>query len=68
MSYSHLKIADYYLKETGNNWLDILKLITHGTIKNPDKTSLIPYSASTATAMATGEITKSGNLHVSVDG
>ena len=68
MSYSQLQLADYYLKETGNNGLDILKLSTNGTIQNQDKTSLIPDSASTATAMATGEKTKSGNINVSEDG
>ena len=68
MSYSQLQLADYYLKETGNNGLDILKLSTNGTMQNPDKTSLIPDSASTATAMATGEKTKSGNINVSEDG
>lgn len=68
MSYSHLQLADYYLKETENNGLDILKLSTNGTMQNPDKTSLIPDSASTATAMATGEKTKSGNINVSEDG
>ena len=68
MSYSQLQLADYYLKETGNNGLDILKLSTSGTMQNPDKTSLIPDSASTATAMATGEKTKSGNINVSEDG
>lgn len=68
MSYSQLQLADYYLKKTGNNGLDILKLSTNGTMQNPDKTSLIPDSASTATAMATGEKTKSGNINVSEDG
>ena len=68
MSYSQLQLADYYLKETGNNGLDILKLGTNGTMQNLDKTSLIPDSASTATAMATGEKTKSGNINVSEDG
>lgn len=68
MSYSQLQLADYYLKETGNNGLDILKLSTNGTMQNPDKTSLIPDSASTATAMATGDKTKSGNINVSEDG
>ena len=68
MSYSQLQLADYYLKETGNNGLDILKLSTNGTMQNPDKTSLIPDSASTATAMDTGDKTKSGNINVSEDG
>lgn len=68
MSYSQLQLADYYLKETGNNGLDILKLSTNGTMQNQDKTSLIPDSSSTATAMATGEKTKSGNINVSEDG
>ncbi len=45
MIYSHIQLADYYLKETGNNGLDILKLSTNGTMQNPDKTSLIPDSA-----------------------
>lgn len=68
MSYSQLQLADYYLKETENTGLNILKLSTNGTMQNPDKTSLIPDSASTATAMATGEKTKSGNINVSEDG
>lgn len=68
MSYSQLQLADYYLKETENNNLDILNLSTSGTMQNPDKTSLIPDSASTATAMATGEKTKSGNINISEDG
>ena len=68
MSYSQLQLADYYLKETGNNGLNILRLSTNGTMQNPDKTSLIPDSASTATAMATGKKTKSGNINVSEDG
>ncbi len=68
MSYSQLQLADYYLKETGNNGLNILSLSTNGTMQNPDKTSLIPDSASTATAMATGKKTKSGNINVSEDG
>lgn len=33
MSYSQLQLADYYLKETGNNGLDILKLSTSGTMQ-----------------------------------
>ena len=68
MSYSQLQLADYYLKETEDNGLNILRLSTNGTMQNPDKTSLIPDSASTATAMATGKKTKSGNINVSDDG